>query len=210
MDGRGKAVLDTVVAAALAATAVVFILRAPSALSFDARFQRQPKDLPPKLSSELTDKVSDEALPYLDKEEDKHKNGQRYIDLQPKFQYLPNYGPGGQLIVSVKLGGAEYDPIKDQAGKGKATGVLRYLVFTYALNKAKWVELSKPRWESQDLGATAAKKMTAAAAGAEKRRETETARRQAALQNAAEKAQQAADKSTAPQRRALSEPELSQ
>jgi hypothetical protein len=181
------------VAAALAATAILFA--AHSASAFDARYHRQPKDIPPKLQASLSDTISDEAGPFMDKEDEKKNAGQTYVDLQPKFEYLPNYGPGGQLVVSVKLGGAEYTPIKDQSGKGKATGRLKYLVFTYALQKnKKWVEVTKPRWETQDLGAAAGKKMTASAERAEKRKAA-IAARQEALKAAAEKAQQSANQS---------------
>ncbi len=96
------------------------------------------------------------------------------------------------MVVSVKLGGAEYTPVKGATGKGKATGTLKYLVFTYALDNGKWVELNKPKWEHQDLGAEAAKKMTASAERAEKRKAA-IAARQAALKAAAEKAQQSAN-----------------
>lgn len=195
MDGRGTGRFEIAVALALAATATLFSVRPPPAIAFDARYHREPKDLPPKLASSLTDRVSDQALPFLAKEEERRKSGARYVDLQPKFEYLPNYGPGGHLVVSVKLGGAEYEPVKNETGKGKATGRLKYLVFTYALEKGKWIEFNKPKWEIQDLGPAGAKKMTAAAQRAEKRKAAQAARRQAALQKAAEKAQKAANKS---------------
>jgi hypothetical protein len=187
--------LRIAVVVALAAVALTPFVWTRTSLAFDARFHRQPKDLPPKLASSLTEQVSDEAGPYLDKEEEKHRNGERYVDLQPKFEYLPNYGPDRSLMVSVKLGGAEYQPAKGETGKGKATGVLKYLVFSYALQSGKWVESAKPRWEKQDLGAAAAKKMTAAAERAEKRKAALAARREA-LEKAAEKLQKKADQPT--------------
>jgi hypothetical protein len=157
------------------------------ARAFDASMHREPRDLTPTLQNKLTEQVSDQAGTYLDKEEEKKNGGQKYVDLQPKFEYLPTYGPGGGLVVSVKLGGAEYVPSpKGQTGKGKATGVLKYLVFTYSLETGKWVEVHKPKWESQDLGAAAGKKMTASAERAEKRKAA-IAARQAALKAAAEK-----------------------
>jgi hypothetical protein len=184
--------LRIAVAVALAAAVVTPVARMPAALAFDARFHRQPKDLSPKLAASLTEQVSDEAGLYLDKEEEKHRSGERYVDLQPKFEYLPNYGPDRSLMVSVKLGGAEYQPVKGQTGKGKATGVLKYLVFSYALHGGKWVESGKPKWEKQELGAAAAKKMTAAAERAEKRKAALAARREA-LEKAAEKLKKKAD-----------------
>jgi hypothetical protein len=178
------------VAAVLMATAALFL--GPAALAFDARYHREPKDLSPRLASALTETVSDEAQPFLAQEDEKRASGERYVDLQPKFEYLPQTGPDGRMVVSVKLGGAEYDPLKGQTGKGKATGRLKYLVFTYSMNKGKWIEVYKPKWEVQDLGAAAARKMTAAAERTEKRRAA-LAARQAALKAAAEKAQQSAN-----------------
>jgi hypothetical protein len=186
--------LFRIAAAAALTLAILALAAAPPAAAFDASMHREPKDLTPSLQSKLTDQVSDEAGPYLDKESEKHSNGEQYVDLQPKFEYLPNYGPHGSMVVSVKLGGAEYQPVKGQSGKGKATGRLKYLVFTYSLQKGKWIEVAKPRWETQDLGPAAARKMTASAERAEKRKAAIEAR-QAALKAAAEKAQKSANES---------------
>ncbi|MFZ0657769.1 MAG: hypothetical protein WAM05_03580 [Candidatus Binataceae bacterium] len=121
---------------------------------------RVQQDLTPALQRSLTDKVSDEAGPYLD-EQDERKNAKKtYVDLQQKFEYLPTYGPRHQLSCSVKLGGAEYDPTKPGSSKGAATGTLKYLVFSYTLFNGKWVEMAKPKWEQQALGAAAGRKMT--------------------------------------------------
>ncbi len=182
------------IATAIAIAAVPALLVARPASAFDASYHRESKDLSPALASQLTKQVSDEAEPYLDKEDEKKSAGQTYVDLQPKFEYLPSSGPNGQMVVSVKLGGAEYQPVKGDSGKGKATGRLKYLVFSYTLNNAKWVETTKPRWETQDLGAAAAKKMTASAARAEKRKAA-IAARQAALKAAAAQAQQSVNQS---------------
>ncbi len=84
------------------------------------------------------------------------------------------------------MGGAEYNPVKNQPGKGTSTGRLKYLVFTYSLSNGKWVELHKPKWETQELGAEAAKKMTASAQRAEKYKEGMA--RLKARQEAAQKA----------------------
>jgi hypothetical protein len=175
----------------MAAPAILFALAARPAFAFDASYHREPKDLPPKLASTLTEQISDEAEPYLDKEDEKHSSGETYVDLQQKFEYLPSTGSDGRMVVSAKLGGAEYQPVKGATGKGNATGKLKYLVFSYALDNGKWVEISKPKWESQDLGAAAGKKMTASAARAEKRKAALA--RQAALKAAAEKAQESED-----------------
>jgi len=182
------------IAGAIAIAAAVALLAVRPTLAFDASYHRESKDLPPGLASKLTTQVSDEAEPYLAKEDEKKSDGQTYVDLQPKFQYLPTSGPDGQIVVSVKLGGAEYQPVKGDSGKGKATGRLKYLVFSYALNNGKWVETTKPRWETQDLGAAAAKQMTASAARAEKRKAA-IAARQAALKAAAAQAQQSVNQS---------------
>ncbi len=101
---------------------------------------RQPKDIPESLRKSLDDKVSEDAAPYLDKEDQKKMGGKPYTDFVPKFEYLPNYGPNGQLsTVSVKLGGAEYDPTDKSTTKGKATGKLKYLVFSYTRQGSKWI-----------------------------------------------------------------------
>jgi hypothetical protein len=132
-----------------------------SAQNYVMRRVRQPKDIPDALRKTLDDKVSEDAGPYLDQEDRNKMDGKPYTDFVPKFEYLPNYGPDGQLsTVSVKLGGAEYDPTNKVTTKGAATGKLKYLVFSYTRQGSKWVELSKPKWESQDLGKQAANAMT--------------------------------------------------
>ena len=87
--------------------------------------------------------------PYLDQEDQKKMSGKPYTDFVPKFEYLPNYGPNGQLsTVSVKLGGAEYDPTDKSTTKGKATGKLKYLVFSYTRQGSKWMPIAQPKWET--------------------------------------------------------------
>jgi hypothetical protein len=132
-----------------------------SAQTYTMRRVRQPKDIPDSLRKSLDDKVSEDAGPYLDQEDQKKMSGKPYTDFVPKFEYLPNYGPNGQLsTVSVKLGGAEYDPTNKATTKGKATGKLKYLVFSYRREGSKWVPIAKPKWETQDLGKLAASQMT--------------------------------------------------
>jgi len=177
----------TLVAVAAVALAISWP-RAASAADF--AHPRQQRDLTPALREQLTETLSDEASNYLNAEDEKKARNEPYVDLQPQFEYLPNYGPGGHLVVSAKLGGAEYVPTKGDVGKGTATGKLKYLVFTYSLAKGKWVEVSKPRWETQNLGAKAAKKMTAAAERAEKYK--------AAQAQAEERRRQKAQKSPLP------------
>jgi hypothetical protein len=122
---------------------------------------RQPKDIPDSLRKSLDDKVSEDAEPYLDQEDRNKMDGKAYTDFVPKFEYLPNYGPNGALsTVSVKLGGAEYDPTSKATTKGAATGKLKYLVFSYTRQGSKWIPYGKPKWESQDLGKLAAQQMT--------------------------------------------------
>jgi hypothetical protein len=151
-------------AVALAA-ALVFLtpVCVPPASAQDAvmRRFRQPKDIPDSLRKTLDDKVSEDAEPYLDQEDQKKAGGHPYTDFVPKFEYLPNYGPSGELsTVSVKLGGAEYDPTSKATTKGAATGKLKYLVFSYTRQGSKWIPYGKPKWESQDLGKLAAQQMT--------------------------------------------------
>jgi hypothetical protein len=153
-----------IMSAVAAAAALLFFPPMTStapAQTYTMRRVRQPKDIPEALRKTLDDKVSEDAGPYLDQEDRNKMDGKLYTDFVPKFEYLPNYGPDGQLsTVSVKLGGAEYDPKSKATSKGAATGKLKYLVFSYARQGSKWVEISKPKWESQDLGKQAAKAMT--------------------------------------------------
>ncbi|HKF30479.1 MAG TPA: hypothetical protein VKB29_14650 [Candidatus Binataceae bacterium] len=185
---------NSIVSAAAIVAAALFTLGPfASAWAVDFRNPRAQRDLTPALQRSLTDKVSDVAGPYFDEQDRKKAAGKPYVDLQQKFEYLPNYGPHNQLVVSVKLGGVEYDPTKSGSSKGASTGTLRYLVFTYALANGNWVEMNKPKWEMQALGAKAGEQMTRnqargdqRAAAIEKARQTKAAAAAAAA--AAQKA----------------------
>lgn len=150
------------ISAAVLTAALMFCgsIGAPPALAQITRRARMPKDLSPALQQSLQDQVSQDAGPYLDKEDENKNSGKLYTDLQQKFEYLPNYGPQGLSTVSVKLGGAEYNPKDKSTSKGAATGKLKYLVFTYERHGSKWIQISKPKWESQDLGKAAGAEMT--------------------------------------------------
>jgi hypothetical protein len=184
-------------AAAVMAAALFFGAPAPAALAQRLPFSRMHRDLTPALQKSLNDKVSDAAGPYLDKEDEKKQDGKIYTDLQEKYEYLPTYGPRGQLTVSVKLGGAEYDPSKQVSSKGAATGTLRYLVFTYALEHGKWIQIAKPKWETQKLGRQAAEQMTSnIERGDRYKKQREAAKAKAAAAAAAAAAQKAADRAS--------------
>lgn len=147
-------------AAALVFLAPVGVSPASAQDAVMRRF-RQPKDIPDSLRKTLDDKVSEDAGPYLDQEDRNKMDGKHYTDFVPKFEYLPNYGPNGELsTVSVKLGGAEYDPTSKATTKGAATGKLKYLVFSYTRQGSKWIPYGKPKWETQDLGKLAGQQMT--------------------------------------------------
>ena len=188
--------LMTLSAVALAA-ALFFPLNASRAHAMDLRHARAQKDLTPALQESLQDKLSDVSGPYFDEQDQKKAKGQVYIDLLQKFEYLPTYGPHNHLVVSCKLGGVEYDPSKKGTAKGLATGKLKYLVFTYALEGREWVSVSKPKWESQDLGAAGAAQMRQNLAHGEQRKAAmeKTAQTHAAAAAAAAAAQKAADRS---------------
>ena len=111
----------------------------------------------------LNDKLSTEFGYYLGAEEEKHADGKPYVDLSQRFEYMPSRGRGG-IIVHAKCAGAEYVPNKGEMTKGIATGRIKYLLFTYALRGGQWVEVAKPSWQTQSLGAKAAQRMTEAAA----------------------------------------------
>jgi hypothetical protein len=181
-------------AAALAAAFFLALAIGP-ARAADLRHPRQQRDIPPALQQSLSDHLSDEAGKYFDAEDEKKANHQVYVDLQQKFEYLPNWGPHNSLVVSAKMGGAEYDPSKPGSSKGAATGTLKYLVFTYALQNGKWVEITKPKWESQALGAAAGKQMTKNQIRGDQRKAAieKSAQVKAAAAAAAEAAQKAAN-----------------
>jgi len=177
------------------AAAFFLSVAVPAAHALDLQHARAQRDLTPALGKSLTEKVSDEAQAYLDKEDEKRNSGKVFIDLQLKFEYLPNYGPRGRLVASVKLGGVEYDPAKPGTSHGKPTGNLKYLVFSYALESGKWVENAAPRWETENLGAKGAKQMTENIARGEKSKAAaeKAARTRAAAAAAAAAAQKAAN-----------------
>lgn len=184
-------------AAALIAAALLFSPANIQPLHAQALpHHRVQQDLTPALQRTLTDKVSDEAGPYLDEQDQRRNEKKTYTDLQQKFEYLPSYGPHHQLTCSVKLGGVEYDPTKPGSSKGAATGTLKYLVFSYALVNGKWVEMAKPKWEQQALGAAAGRKMTGNIARGDARAQAQqkAAAAHAAAAAAAAAAQKAANR----------------
>lgn len=182
--------------AAAIAAALFFLIGVKPALAVDFRHPRQQRDLSPGLQQSLSDHLSDEAGHYFDAEDEKRAQHKVYVDLQQKFEYLPNWGPRNSLVVSAKLGGVEYDPNKPGTSKGAATGTLKYLVFTYSLQKGKWVEIAKPKWESQALGAAAGKKITQDMVRGEQRKAAvqKAAQTRAAAAAAAAAAQKAANR----------------
>src|SRR5260370_9735902 len=180
------------------AAALFFAQGITQALAMDLQHARAQKDLRPKLKQSLEDNLSDVAEPYFNEQDAAKSKGGKYLDLQQKFEYLPTYGPHNQLTVSCKMGGVEYDlSKKGGTSKGLATGVLKYLVFTYALQGGKWVQVAKPKWESQDLGVAGAKQMREGLARGEKRKAAVAKAMQThqAASAAAAAAQRAADHS---------------
>jgi hypothetical protein len=186
-----------ILSAVALAAALFFPLNASRARAYDLQHARAQKDLTPALQQSLQDKLSDVSGPYFDEQDEKKAKGQVYIDLLQKFEYLPTYGPHNHLVVSCKLGGVEYNPVKPGTNKGLATGNLKYLVFTYALENGNWVSVSKPKWETQNLGAAGTKQMRENLAHGEQRKAAmqKTAQTHAAAAAAAEAAQRAADRS---------------
>jgi hypothetical protein len=188
-----------ILSAVALAAALFFSPGVSHAFSRDLQHARAQKDLTPALQHSLEDKLSEVAEPYFNQQDDLKAKKGKYLDLQMKFEYLPTYGPHNQLVVSCKMGGVEYDLSKPGGtSKGLATGVLKYLVFTYALEGKNWVQVAKPKWESQDLGVAGAKQMREGLARGEKRKaavEKMMQTRQAASAAAAA-AQKAADRSS--------------
>ena len=134
--------------------------------------------------------------PYFDEQDEKKAKGQVYIDLLQKFEYLPTYGPHNHLVVSCKLGGVEYNPVKPGTNKGLATGNLKYLVFAYALETddgSLSLSPSGRRRTSAPLGPQMRENL---AHGEQRKAAMEkTARPTPAAAAAAEAAQRAADRS---------------
>ncbi|HKN12334.1 MAG TPA: hypothetical protein VJX68_03980 [Candidatus Binatus sp.] len=186
-----------ILSAVALAAALFFPLHPPRAYATDLQHARAQKDLTPALQQSLQDKLSDVSGPYFDEQDEKKAKGQVYIDLLQKFEYLPTYGPHNHLVVSCKLGGVEYNPAKPGTAKGLATGNLKYLVFTYALENGQWVSVAKPKWETQNLGAAGAAQMRQNLAHGEQRKAAmeKTAQTHAAAAAAAAAAQKAADRS---------------
>ena len=187
-----------ILSAVALAAALSFPLSAPPAHAMDLRHARAQKDLTPALQQSLEDKLSEVTEPYFGEQDEKKAKGQVYIDLLQKFEYLPTYGPHNQLTVSCKLGGVEYDPSKKGGtAKGLATGKLKYLVFTYALEGKQWVSVAKPKWESQDLGTAGGKQLreNLARGEAHKAAAEKAAHTHAAAAAAAAAAQRAANRS---------------
>ena len=188
--------LKTLSAVALAA-ALSFSGYTSRVYAYDLQHARAQKDLTPALQQSLQDKLSDVTGPYFDEQDEKKARNQVYIDLQQKFEYLPTYGPHNHLVVSCKLGGVEYDPTKKGGtAKGLATGKLKYLVFTYALDGGQWISVAKPKWESQDLGVAGAKQMRENLQRSEQHKAAmqKSAQTHAAAAAAAAAAQRAADR----------------
>lgn len=152
IDGSRRGLL---LAAGRLAAAIALNLASPLAAGAQALSQAQ--------LHALNDKLSTEFGYYLGAEEEKHADGKSYIDLGQRFEYMPGRGRGGGIIVHAKCGGAEYVPNKGEMTKGIATGKIKYLLFTYALQHGEWIEIGKPQWQTQSLGAKAAQRMTEAA-----------------------------------------------
>jgi len=184
-----------VASAVVLAAALFFTGFASTVRAVDLRHARAQKDLSPAMQQSLQDMLSDVAEPYFVAEGEKKAKNQKYLDLQQKFEYLPTYGPHNQLVVSCKMGGVEYDPTKPGTSKGAPTGMLKYLVFTYSLQKGKWVSIAKPKWEQQDLGPEGRKKMTASMQHGEARKAAmeKSQKAHSAAAAAAAAAQKAAD-----------------
>ncbi len=104
----------------------------------------------------LQDAVASDSDPFLDQESDKKTSGQPYVDLEhAAFSYIPT-NKGGGLSVVAKLTGSEYKLAKNAAGKGKATGNKKALVFNYKVDGNKFVASEPAKWE--DVAVAGAKK----------------------------------------------------
>ncbi len=112
--------------------------------------------IPAAMRQQLADTLGNESDQYIDDESTKKSSGQDYVDLEPKFTYLPSQ-KGGKWIVQATLEGNEYKPSKSGEGKGRKTGKRKKLVFNYRLDGNKWTEVEPPKWEDVSETATASK-----------------------------------------------------
>jgi|SRR5579862_647249 hypothetical protein len=104
----------------------------------------------------LSDTIASESDSYLSDESEKKSSGNVYVDLEhAKFMYLPTMKEGKWTVLA-KLQAAEYKPSKSGEGKGRATGKVKVLVFTYRLDGSKWTEVEPPKWQDVDANGTAA------------------------------------------------------
>ncbi len=112
--------------------------------------------IPAAMRQQLADTLANESDNYLNEESEKKSSGQNYVDLEPKFTYLPSQ-KGGKWVVQATLEGNEYKPPKNGEGKGRKTGGRKQLIFNYRLDGNKWTEVEPPKWQDAPGTATAAK-----------------------------------------------------
>jgi hypothetical protein len=112
--------------------------------------------IPAAMRQQLADTLANESDDYLNQESDKKSSGKNYVDLEPKFTYLPTQ-KGGKWTVLATLEGNEYKPPKNGEGKGRKTGARKQLIFNYRLDGSKWTEVEPPKWQDAPGTATAAK-----------------------------------------------------
>src|SRR5580698_2419398 len=87
--------------------------------------------IPKAAAQQLSDTIASESDSYLSDESEKKSSGKVYVDLEhAKFLYLPTMKAGHWTVIA-KLQAAEYKPSKSGEGKGRATGKVKVLVFTY-------------------------------------------------------------------------------
>jgi hypothetical protein len=113
--------------------------------------------IPAAMRQQLADTLANESDNYLNQESEKKSSGQNYVDLEPKFTYLPSQ-KGGKWIVQATLEGNEYKPPKNGEGKGRKTGARKQLIFNYRLDGNKWTEVDPPKWQDAPGTATAKSK----------------------------------------------------
>jgi hypothetical protein len=112
--------------------------------------------IPAAMRQQLADTLANESDQFIDEESTKKSSGQNYVDIEPKFTYLPSQ-KGGKWIVQATLEGNEYKPPKNGEGKGRKTGARKQLIFDYRLDGNKWTEVEPPKWQDAPGTATAAK-----------------------------------------------------
>ncbi len=151
---RHRGLLFIGLAALTARTATALLRPGHQARAAHPRPAYSKPDPAGELSAQLKAAVADELVPFARDEEAKKRRGEPYVNLGSRFEYLPAYGPGRKVAISVLVGGPVLATPAASANAARSfnSEQSRHLIFTYALVDGHWIEISKPRWETRERG----------------------------------------------------------